>query len=136
MAQEIYAKLLEGRAALPSPVTRPWLYRLVLNACRDRRKSWWSRVRRASVDMSVLEGLVDAQPTPEAKLLDAEKQAAFRTLLQHLPPRFRTPVVLKDVEGLSYEEVAAVLDCSVGTVSSRLNRGRKMLARKLRGGVQ
>lgn len=136
VAQEIYVKLLEGRAALPSPVTRPWLYRLVLNACRDHRKSWWSRVRRDSVDVSVLETLVDFRATPEARLLDAEKEAVLHGLLRHLPPRLRAPVILKDVEGLSYDEVAAALGCSVGTVSSRLNRGRKMLARKLRGGFR
>jgi RNA polymerase sigma-70 factor (ECF subfamily) len=83
------------------------------------------------VDVSVLESLVDDRPTPEARLLDMEKEAALRTLLRQLPERFRAPVILKDVEGLSYDEVAAALDCSVGTVSSRLNRGRKMLARKL-----
>jgi RNA polymerase sigma-70 factor (ECF subfamily) len=84
--------------------------------------------------MSLLETLIDEYPTPEARLLDAEKQAGLLMLLQNLPLRFRAPLILRDVEGLSYEEVAAVLGCSVGTVSSRLNRGRKMLARKLWGG--
>lgn len=136
VVQEIYAKLLEGRATLPSPVSRSWLYRLVLNACRDHRRSWWSRVRRTSVDVSALQTLVDDRPTRETMLLDREKEAAFRRVLRQLPQRFRAAVILRDVEGLSYDEVAAALDCSVGTVSSRLSRGRKMLARKLGRGFK
>ena len=136
VVQEIYTKLLEGRASLPSPVTRPWLYRLVLNACRDQRKSWWSRMRRGAVDVRELEFLADDRPTPEAKLVNSERETALRKMLEHLPPRLRAPIILKDVEGLSYEEVSAVLGCGIGTVSSRLNRARKMLARKLRGGLK
>ena len=48
-----------------------------------------------------------------------------------LKPKFRLPILLKYVEGLSYDEIAKVLDCSIGTVSSRLNRGHKLLAQKL-----
>src|SRR5262245_38680423 len=66
VAQEIYAKLLEQRATLPSPVSRSWLYKVVFNACRDHRKSWWSRLQRNSADVTVLQSLVDYRPTPEA----------------------------------------------------------------------
>ena len=135
VVQEVYTKLLEGRASLPFPVTRSWLYRLVLNACRDHRKSWWSRMRRGAADVRGLEFLADDRPTPEDKLVNAEREIQLHRVLQHLPPRLREPIILRDVEGLSYEEISAVLGCSIGTVSSRLNRGRKMLAHKLRGGL-
>ena len=134
VAQEIYAKLLEERAELPSPVNRSWLYRVVLNACRDRRKSWWSRLRRSSTDVTVLDSLVDCRPTPETAVLDFEREATLMELLRSLPLRLRAPVILRDIEELSYEDIAASLGCGVGTVSSRLNRGRKVLARKLQGG--
>ena len=131
VAQEIYAKLLEERAVLPSPVSRSWLYKVVLNACRDRRKSWWFRLQRSAVDVTVVESLVHYGPTPETAVLDSEREARLMELLQSLPPRLRAPVILRDIEGLSYEDIAASLGCGIGTVSSRLNRGRKTLAQKL-----
>ena len=91
-------------------------------------------MQRGAVDVRDLEFLADDRPTPEGKLVNSERETALHRMLQHLPPRLRAPIILKDAEGLSYEEVSAVLGCSVGTVSSRLNRGRKMLAHKLRGG--
>src|SRR5580704_8724735 len=131
VAQELYAKLLEGRAVLPSSVSRSWLYKVVLNACRDHRKSWWARLNRSSADVTVLESLVDYRPTPEASVLDSEKEAKLIELLRLLPPRLRVAVILRDIEELSYEDIAASLGCGIGTVSSRLNRGRKILAQKL-----
>lgn len=131
VAQEIYAKLLEGRAVLPSSVSRSWLYKVVLNACRDHGRSWWARLKRSSADVTVLESLVDYRPTPEAAVLDSEREAKLIELLRFLPPRLRVAVILRDIEGLSYEDIAASLGCGIGTVSSRLNRGRKILAQKL-----
>jgi RNA polymerase sigma-70 factor, ECF subfamily len=131
VAQEIYARLLEGRAALPTPLSRSWLYKVVLNACRDQRKSWWSRLQRSSTDVTVLANLADYRPTPEDAVLDSEREARLMELLRSLPPRLRAPVILRDIEELSYEDIAASLGCGIGTISSRLNRGRKILAHKL-----
>jgi len=131
VAQEIYAKLLEERAVLPSPFSRSRLFKVVLNTCRDQRKSWWSRLRRNSADVTVLEGLMDHRPTPEAAVLDSEREVMLMELLKSLPFRLRVPVILRDIEELSYEDIAATLGCGIGTVSSRLNRGRKILAQKL-----
>ena len=87
------------------------------------------------MDLSAFEALMDRGPTPETRVLEAEREAALRSLLQCLPERLRAPVVLRDMEELSYEEIAATLGCDIGTVSSRLNRGRKLLARKARRGI-
>ena len=57
--------------------------------------------------------------------------ASVRAAINQLSPKLRLPILLKYVEGLSYEEIAAALNCSIGTVSSRLNRGHKQLAAKL-----
>jgi RNA polymerase sigma-70 factor (ECF subfamily) len=131
VVQDIYVKLLEQRADLPGSITRPWLYRVVFNACSDYRKSWWQRRGRGSVDVSALALLVDGGPTPEVVLLEQERAAELRRVLQQLPPRLRAPVILRDMEGLSYDDIALALACSMGTVSSRLNRGRRILARTL-----
>jgi len=131
VAQDIYARLLEGRSALPSSVSRSWLYSVVLNACRDHRKSWWSRLQRSSADLTALESFADCGPTPESALLGSEREAALMEVLRSLPARLRAPVILRDIEGLSYEDIAKSLGCGIGTVSSKLNRGRKILAQKL-----
>lgn len=136
VVQEIYVKLLEGRMTLPPMIERPWLYRVVLNACRDHRRSWWSRVKRGALDPSVLESIVDKRPTQETRLLDIEREVALIKALRDLPERFRAPVILRDVEELSYAEISSALGCGVGTVSSRLNRGRALVARRLRGGLR
>ena len=102
VVQDIYVKLLEQRAAVPGSITRPWLYRVVLNACSDYRNSWWQRRGRGSVDVSALAMLVDGSPTPEGVLLEQERASELRSVLQQLPPRLRAPVILRDIEGLSY----------------------------------
>jgi len=83
------------------------------------------------VDVTALENIADHGPTPEAAVLDLERDTKLIELLRSLPPRLRAPVILRDIEGLSYEDIAVSLGCGIGTVSSRLNRGRKILAQKL-----
>jgi RNA polymerase sigma-70 factor (ECF subfamily) len=85
------------------------------------------------VDVSALAILENGSPTPEVVLLEQERATELHRVLQQLPPRLRAPVILRDVEGLSYEDIALTLACSIGTVSSRLNRGRTSLARIFSG---
>ena len=76
-------------------------------------------------------GVFGAKRTPDEKVFQREISDAVRAEVARLKPKFRLPILLKYVEGLSYEEIAKVLDCSTGTIASRLNRGHKMLAGKL-----
>lgn len=103
-----------------------WLYRMTVNACIDEQR----KTRRFfSIDNFFSDLTVKKiQDGPiQAKEISDEVQIALATL----KTKFRLPILLKYVEGLSYEEIAGVLDCSMGTVASRLNRGHKMLANKL-----
>ena len=105
-----------------------WLYRLVVNACLDerrRRKRWlpWGE----SVAMSN-PGERKPQEKQFARLEVAE---ALQAAIAELKPRFSLPILLKYIEGLSYEEIANVMGCSKGTVASRLNRGHSQLAKRL-----
>jgi RNA polymerase sigma-70 factor (ECF subfamily) len=107
-----------------------WFYRLAAHCCLNSRK-------RASA--SNLEQLSAAEQLPqpgavqelEAGLRDRELHLAVRRALLSLKPEWRLIIILKDIEELSYEEIAARLDCSTGTVASRLNRARALLAAKL-----
>ena len=106
---------------------RTWLVRIVttkaLNALR--RPS-----RTVALD-AVPEALLTADDGPERQAELRERAAAVRLAVASLPPRQRQAVVLRDLEGLSYEEVAQVLDCSVASVKSALHRGRGALAESL-----
>lgn len=75
---------------------------------------------------------VDARPLQDAALVDAERRAAVARAITTLPEKYRAPLVLRDVEGKAYEEIARILDTSEGTVKSRISRGRNLLRDKLR----
>ena len=88
--------------------------------------------KNVSIDAELEEGqphieIEDLGATPFEQLASLEIKVAVQAALQQVPGIFRTAVILRDLEGLSYEEVAEVLDCSVGTVKSRILRGRRAL---------
>jgi RNA polymerase sigma-70 factor, ECF subfamily len=106
-----------------------WLYRLVVNACLDEQ-----RKRRRFIPFG--DRLEMGRQPPEKR--PQEEQYArveiadnVKAAIGELKPKLRLPILLKYVEGLSYEEMAEVLNCSTGTIASRLNRGHKILARRL-----
>lgn len=105
-----------------------WLYRIVANACIDEQ-----RKRRRFVPFA--EGVevrdMKASGSQEQSYMRRQMAESVRAAVATLSPKLRLPVLLKYVEGLSYEEIAEALGCSKGTVASRLNRGHKILARKL-----
>jgi RNA polymerase sigma-70 factor, ECF subfamily len=98
----------------------PWLYRVAVNACLSERRRWW-RFSDETPDPGV------AGANQEETVLAREVEAA----LGKLSHKLRVPLVLRHVEGLSYEEIAEVLGVSAGTVASRLSRGQAALARVL-----
>ncbi len=105
-----------------------WLYRIVANACVDEQ-----RKRRRFVPFSPDVEVKDMSPrgSQEDRFYRRELADSVRDAISELSPKLRMPILLKYVEGLSYEEIAEALGCSIGTISSRLNRGHKELARKL-----
>jgi RNA polymerase sigma-70 factor (ECF subfamily) len=120
---------------------KTWLYRIAINQARNRWR-WWRRRKRAatlSLDApdrereQTLGARLRSTETsdPEQETLAREREMALRAALAKLATPYREAVILRDVEGLSYEEIAAALEISVGTVKSRLSRGRTELRRKL-----
>jgi RNA polymerase sigma-70 factor, ECF subfamily len=105
-----------------------WLYRLVTNACLDRKRT----LRRLLLLSSCREFEVpDRRRSLEDKYVQREIEKSVRQVIARMKPKLRITVLLKYFDDLSYEEIAAVLGCSVGTVASRLNRAHLILARKL-----
>ncbi len=119
---------------------KTWLFRIAINESRNRFR-WWKRRRRektVSLDVPIGEnetGLSDSLPSnyasPEENVLQREREKRLTKALHNLPDVFREAVVLCDIEGLSYEEIAVSLEINIGTVKSRIARGRDELRRKL-----
>lgn len=112
---------------------RPWLMRIVANACRDVLRS---NKRHPSVsldtnprdeDESPALQIADANPNPEEHLMRAELHRTISVALLQIPQDQRTVVILSDIEGMSYDEIAEVTGANIGTVKSRLNRARARL---------
>ena len=108
-----------------------WLYRLVVNACLDerrKRRRWfsWGDLN----EVTTVKGTSQKKPQ-EQQFARLEVAEAVRGAIGQLKPKFRLPILLKYIEGLSYEEIAVVMNCSKGTVASRLNRGHGQLAKQL-----
>lgn len=124
---------------------RTWIYRIAINQARNRWR-WWRR-RRRDVTVSIDAPQPDGTPSlvgtlksdngrnPETDALAHERERALRKALGSLKHVYREAVVLRDIEGFAYEEIAVALDISVGTVKSRLARGRQELRRKLEGSL-
>lgn len=113
---------------------RTWIYRIAINQARNRWR-WWRRRRRdATVSLDAPDGphgqplnatlRADRNEDPEQQTLARERERALRLALTTLGSAYREAVILRDIEGFSYEEIAVTLEISIGTVKSRLSRGR------------
>lgn len=128
VTQQIFLKLLTtiGQFRGDSQFTS-WLHRLTVNCCIDEQRK---RRRLVGFEETAMNRTRHREPH-ERRYERMEIAGVVKVAISELKPKFRLPVLLKYVEGLSYEEIAEVLGCSKGTVASRLNRGHKELARRL-----
>jgi RNA polymerase sigma-70 factor (ECF subfamily) len=102
---------------------RSWLYRIAVNAALDMLR----RERKMSPESLDDLPLTDRQPGPEAVLVEHQQEAIVRQAVHALPPASRSVLVLREYQGLSYQEIATILDIPLGTVMSRLNYARNQL---------
>src|SRR5262249_30060461 len=103
-----------------------WLYRMVVNTCMDAKKA---AKRRTGVALDL--DRIPGWQSQEEDAARAETTERVQRALSSLPPKLRMPVLLRYFEDFSYEEMAQALNCSLGTVASRLHKGHKLLAEKL-----
>lgn len=109
-----------------------WLFAVTRNVFLDQRKSRQSRERGQEVPLGEARESNEAGPLPaDAQLTREEERRRLWDALRKVPEEYRTAIVLYDLEGLSYDEVAAVEEVALGTVKSRLSRGREHLRRAL-----
>jgi RNA polymerase sigma-70 factor (ECF subfamily) len=141
--QEVFIKIFRGIKSFHSDSSlKTWIYRIALHEAANRRR-WWFRhkFRETSIDASAAgehdlvpaanEALVDEGKSPLENLYDEELRSRVETELKALAEPYRTTVILRDIEELSYEQIAEVMQTTLGTVKSRLVRGREALRKRL-----
>ena len=134
ITQDVFLKAFRGIPGFRRGSSlKTWLYRIaVREALNHRRWLWRHHRQQASIDAEPENGqasieIEDAGRTPFDEAASHEVQEAVQQAMRGVPEVFRSAVILRDLEGMSYEEVAEVLDVSVGTVKSRILRGRRLL---------
>lgn len=119
-----------------------WLYRIVTNVCLDELRKRKNE-NYISMDSSIQteEGelhleLCSDKETPEVAYERTEQMELIKSAIRNLNEEYRSVIVLRDIQGFSYEEISNMLDCSLGTVKSRINRARNMLRDKLKSSME
>lgn len=119
-----------------------WLYRIAVNICKNKLGSSAYKARHKTVSLDnpgipsedrLPMEIPDGAPSPLARMEEKEKMALLQGALDTLPAEFKMAVTLRDVEGLSYEDIAEITGLNLGTVKSRIARARTDLRNKLRG---
>jgi RNA polymerase sigma-70 factor (ECF subfamily) len=141
LVQETYLRAYRGFGGFKDGTNlKAWLYKILTNTFINIYRAKKRRPQETDFDdveefslyrrMGGLEA-ADSERTPETEVLDAMPDEVVKEALESLPEQFRMAVLLADVEGFSYKEIAEITDVPVGTVMSRLHRGRKQLQRRL-----
>jgi RNA polymerase sigma factor (sigma-70 family) len=130
LTQEVFVRVFRSLSTYTPGTFEGWLHRITTNLFLDqaRRKQ---RIRFDALSDERAARLSSPTPTPDAAYADQMFDDDIERALATLPPDFRAAVVLCDVEGLTYEEIAEILDAKLGTVRSRIHRGRAMLRKAL-----
>jgi len=140
LTQEVFVKIFRGIGGFHGESTlRTWIYRIALREASNQRR-WWLRHKQQEVPMeqeigdcdsgsSVLlkDTLVDPGESPYEMAVHEEERCRVEKALQQVPEPYRTTLILRDIEGFVYEEVAEMQGVNLGTVKSRLVRGRTIL---------
>lgn len=139
VVQEVFLKVFRnvqsfrGRSSL-----KTWIYRIAVNESRNHRR-WFGRHRSQEIALepargethSYLDWLPDPARSPMELAMDHERETLIEAALAEINPHYRAALVLRELEGLSYDEIAEILDTSLGTVKSRIMRGREALRLRL-----
>jgi RNA polymerase sigma-70 factor, ECF subfamily len=142
--QEVFLKVFRGMNHFHGESSlKTWIYRIAIHEASNRRR-WWFRhkARETSIEpmetgnpegegMAIKDTLVDGAESPFENMAHQEVRARVEEELRKVPEPYRTTVVLRDLEEMSYEQIAEIMEISLGTVKSRLTRGREALRQRL-----
>ena len=146
--QEVFLKVFRGMKHFHGESTlKTWIYRIAVHEASNRRR-WWFRHKARETSMepanpsasgtgtSLEDTVVDERESPFDNVVHEEVRAKVEQELCKVPEPYRTTLILRDLEEMSYEEIAEVMEISLGTVKSRLTRGREALKQRLAAYVQ
>jgi len=142
--QDVLVKVFKGIKGFNGESSlRTWIYRIAVHEASNHRRSWIRRHWREPFSMDDTESAsaaaaseaASSERSPYQVFEQAEREVVVKQALASLAPPYRAVVVLREIEGMPYEEIAQVLGLAEGTVKSRLLRGRELLRRKLAGYV-
>jgi RNA polymerase sigma-70 factor, ECF subfamily len=146
VSQEVFLTVYQKMSAFRGESSlKTWIYRIAINRASNRFR-WWNRLRRRgtiSLDEhlgkelpgGLCDSLESGNRSPEENLLLEEEREEIKRSLLQLPVSQRIALVMRDIEGMSYEEIAESMQVSLGTVKSRIARGRDDLKRRLSNGL-
>lgn len=144
VVQEVFLKVFRAIGSFRRQSSlKTWIYRIAVNEANNHRR-WFTRHRRKEVGLNTdeeggrdyAEMLADPGRSPYDAALSSEQHALIEESLARLKPMFQVAVMLRDVEDLSYEEIAGITQVSLGTVKSRILRGREALRKELAGKLE
>jgi len=148
VTQEVFVKVFRSISGFHGDASlRTWIYRIALHEASNQRR-WWSRHKRQELAMdapieneegectSMADMLAAGDASPFEQVLRLETRHKVETALRELPDAYREVVVLREIEGFGYEEIAEILNVNLGTVKSRLTRGRAALREFLKRNEQ
>lgn len=143
VTQEVFVKVFRNISSFHGEASlRTWIYRIALHEASNQRR-WWSRHKRQEMTIDapienedgesfcLADALAARDASPYEQAANAQVQRQVMDALQTLPAAFREVVVLREMEGFGYEEIAEMLEVNLGTVKSRLTRGRAALREAL-----
>ena len=140
IAQEAFLRVYKnaGRYRSDKAGLRTWMYRIAANLCKNELRSRGRRWR-IMVDPAIgsqdgdnpVENVMDTSPGPDGQLEEKELQKTLESAISRLPEKLRTVLILRDIEGMAYEDISQVIKKPLGTVKSRLNRARLALKDKM-----
>jgi RNA polymerase sigma-70 factor (ECF subfamily) len=140
--QEVFLKVFRGMPKFNCESSlKTWMYRIAIHEASNRRRWCFRHKREHSIEplpedresfpVGLFDSLVDSAESPFENVARGQIRARLEQALQEIPTHYRTTVVLRDIEDLSYEEIAEVTETSLGTVKSRIARGREALRKRL-----
>lgn len=140
LAQEAFVRAFRAIARFRGDASfKTWIYHIVANACRDElRKRKRQPVVSLDIPITTNDGEITREQAdwtlaPERIYESKELQETIQQLLNELIPEYKQVLILRELQGFSYEEIAGILECSLGTVKSRINRARKALRHLVMG---
>lgn len=144
--QEIFIRIFKAIGSFKGEAKLfTWIYRITVNTCKTRIKVWQRRFwhEPVSTDRNVGRdgeewnaAVTDWSRNPEKIAQRRETMELLKQAFDSLPRKYRIPVLLKDIQGMAYENICQILDLNMGTLKSRIHRGRAMIVEKLNGYIR